>query len=96
MSNKCKICAVSYCDGHPAAIKETFTQPMRIYAGNTARELQCILDKVLDGKISKAEGFRLYWQTKTALKEDILSLKKTQQESTYIPTKSSIEGRTFH
>lgn len=96
MSNKCKICAVSYCDGHPPAITETITQPMRIYAGNTARELQCILDKVLDGKISKAEGFRLYRQIKTAMKEDMLSMKKTKQEPIYIPTKSRFEGISFH
>jgi hypothetical protein len=96
MSNKCKISATFYCDGHPAAITETITLPMRIYAGNTARELQCILDKVLDGKISKAEGFRLYWQIKTAIKEDFHSLKKTQHESIFIPTKSRFEGTSFH
>ena len=96
MSNKCKICAVSYCDGHPPAITEVITLPMRIYAGNTARELQCILDKVLDGKISKAEGFRLYWQIKNALKEDIHSLKTAQHEPISIATKSRFEGMTFH
>ena len=95
MSNKCKICAVPYCDGHSAAITETITLPIQIYAGNTARELQCILDKVLDGRITKAEGFRLYWQIKNALKEDILSLKTAQHESISIP-KRRFEGMTFH
>jgi hypothetical protein len=96
MSSKCKICGVSYCECHPAAITEIITLPMRIYAGNTARELQCILDKVLDGKISKAEGFRLYWQIKNSLKEDIHSLKINQHESISIPTKSCSDGTTFH